>query len=91
MYLQPVEHAYIAVGVADAEADARECGFATTFGGKDYFFFVVEAGVGPKFASQNGPLQGMYRVGVWYDPQDKDRLDGDGTEADDAGVYVSMC
>lgn len=90
VYWQPTDFCYIAAGVADAQADAREGGFNTTFNGEDYFFYVLEAGITPHIDSANGPLQGAYRLGIWYDPQPKDRLDGGGTEQDDVGAYVSL-
>ena len=90
VYFQPSECCYIAAGVADAQADARESGFATTFNGQDYFFYILEAGFAPQIPSARGPLQGMYRVGLWYDPQPKDRLTGTGSESDDVGFYLSL-
>jgi len=90
VYFQPSDCCYMAVGVADAQADARESGFATTFNGQDYFFYILEAGLAPQIPSARGPLQGTYRVGLWYDPQSKDRLDGDGSESDDVGFYLSL-
>jgi len=90
-YFQPSDCCYIAAGIADAQADARECGFATTFNGDHYFFYVLETGLAPQFPSARGPLQGTYRVGLWYDPQPKDNLDGSGSESDDLGFYLSLC
>ncbi len=90
LYLQPAEWWCISAGVADAQADVRETGFNTTFNGENYFFYVFEAGVTPQLPSNKGPLQGTYRVGIWYDPQPKERNDGAGTETDDAGFYISF-
>jgi len=89
-YLQPVDWWYISAGVADAEADARETGFNTAFHDSDNFFSIFETGVVPHLSSHNGPLPGAYRVGMWYDPQSKERLDGRGTERDDVGFYTSI-
>jgi len=90
VYVQPLEWLYVAGGVADADADARETGFNTAFSAPDNFFTVVETGVAPLVASSNGPLPGAYRVGLWYDPQPKERLDGTGEERDDLGFYLSL-
>ena len=43
-----------------------------------------------QFESANGPLQGAYRVGVWYDPQGKDRFTGEDVKPDDSGFYASF-
>ena len=90
VYYQPVEQVYVSAGVADARADGRETGFRTAMHGADDFFSILEAGVTPQISSNNGPLQGAYRVGVWYDPQPKDRHDGSGARRDDVGFYVSL-
>jgi len=66
---------YVEAAIADAQADARETGFNTTFNGDDYFFYIFEAGITPLFSSANGPLQGAYRAGLWYDPQPKANSD----------------
>ena len=36
----------------------------------------------------NGLMRGAYRVGVWYDPQDKPRNSGS-MKRDDVGFYIS--
>ena len=89
-YLQPAEWWYVSAGVGDAQADARETGFNTTFNGDHYFLYVFETGVAPQLPSDNGPLQGTYRLGLWLDPQPKDRNDGNGVEIDDIGFYLSF-
>ena len=89
-YYNPTDSWYIGVGVADAQADARETGFRTTFGDEDYFFYIAEAGITPQLDSENGPLQGAYRIGTWYDPQDKARLaNSSSIKRDDVGFYLS--
>lgn len=83
---------YLMGGVADAQADARETGFRTTFTGEDYFFYMVETGVTPVLGSENGALPGAYRVGFWYDPQPKANTDYDSagkSYRDDTGFYVT--
>ena len=90
VYFQPSDCCYISAGLADAQADARESGFATTFNGDHYFFYILEAGLAPQIPSARGNLQGTYRIGLWYDPQPKDRLDGNGSESDDVGFYLSL-
>ena len=90
LYLQAVKWWYVAAGVADAQADARETGFNTAFHDEDYFFSTFETGLTPQIPSKNGSLQGAYRVGFWYDPQPKDKHDGSGTKRDDLGFYLSF-
>ena len=89
LHLEPAQWCYVSAGIADAQADARETGFNTTFNGDHYFFAVFEAGVVPQLPSNQGPLQGAYRLGLWFDPQPKDRNDGNGSETDDLGFYLS--
>lgn len=90
LYYQPVDWLYAGAGVADAQSDAREVGFRTAFHDEDDFFTIVEAGVVPQIASKKGALLGAYRIGLWYDPQAKDHLDGAGSKDDDVGFYVSV-
>jgi len=73
-------------------ADVRETGFNTTFNDEDYFFYIFETGITPQFGSKNGPLQGAYRIGLWYDPQPKantDYADAGRSYRDDVGFYLS--
>ena len=88
--IQPAEWWYVAAGVADALADARESGFNMAFGGGNEFFSIYEAGIVPNLPSPNGAMPGAYRIGIWYDPQPKDRFDGRGAETDDLGFYISV-
>ena len=93
VYISPIlkgEPAHITA--EDAQTDARETGFRTAFHSEDYFFYVAETGVAPKLDSAKGPLQGTYRVGLWYDPQPKantDRADAGKNYRDDIGFYFS--
>ncbi|MFH1369674.1 MAG: carbohydrate porin [Planctomycetota bacterium] len=83
---------YASAAVADAEADLRETGFNTTFGGEDYFFYIAETGITPVFGSANGSLPGAYRIGLWYDPQPKattDLADEGKSYRDDVGFYIT--
>ena len=88
LYWNPIEWWYASVGVADAQADARETGFRTTFGGEDYFFYIFETGVSPRLNSANGLLQGTYRIGLWNDPQPKANSDSTKNYRDDVGFYL---
>ncbi len=90
MFYNPSDTWYVSAAAADAQNDARETGFRTTFHDEDYFFYVFEAGITPEFSSQNGPLQGAYRVGLWFDPQPKANSDGSKNYRDDTGVYLSF-
>ncbi|MBN2583587.1 MAG: carbohydrate porin [Planctomycetes bacterium] len=84
-----VEWWYVSAGIGDAEADARMSGWNTAWSGPDYFFSCFETGVMPRLPSANGPLQGAYRLGLWYDPQPKARFDGSRDKRDDLGLYLS--
>jgi porin len=92
VHYSPTKLWYASAAVADAQADVRETGFNTTFGGEDYFFCIFETGLTPKLESENGPLQGAYRIGLWYDPQPKantDYLGAGKSYRDDVGFYLS--
>jgi porin len=83
---------YASAAVADAQADVRETGFRTTFGGEDYFFYIAETGITPLFGSANGALAGAYRIGLWYDSQPKasaDLADAGKSYRDDVGFYTT--
>ncbi|MBP8604844.1 MAG: carbohydrate porin [Phycisphaerae bacterium] len=89
IYWNPIENWYLSAGTADAQADKRETGFNTAFHQEDYFIYMAETGITPQIDSPKGPLQGAYRLGVWYDPQPKLQSDSDKKYRDDAGVYIS--
>lgn len=88
LHWNPVEDWYLSVGAADAQSDGRETGFNTAFHEEDYFLYIAETGITPQLDSANGPMQGAYRIGFWYDPQPKAYSDGP-EERDDHGFYVS--
>ena len=90
LYVEPVEGFYVAAGVADAQADARETGFNTAFHDEDYFFGVFETGLAITVPAPWGSLPGGYRAGVWYDPQDKERFEKGTTKRDDVGFYLTF-
>jgi len=89
VYYNPFHSWYVSAAVTDAQADTRETGFRTTFGGEDYFFYIFETGVAPRLDSAKGPLQGTYRIGLWNDPQPKANSDGTKNYRDDVGFYTS--
>ena len=89
VYYNPARFWYVSAAVADAQADIRETGFRTTFHDEDYFFYIFETGITPQLSSANGPLQGAYRAGLWYDPQPKAHSDTTKTYRDDVGFYLS--
>ena len=77
-------------GLIDADADGRETGFRTAFHGEDHFFSALEAGFRSTLESTHGPLSGMYRLGLWYDPQPKAHSNSDREYRDDVGLYTSI-
>ncbi len=91
-FYSPIERWYLSAAVVDAQNDFRETGFKTTFCGEDYFFYIFETGITPQIDSSKGPLQGVYRVGIWNDPQPKansDYADAGKSYRDDVGFYLS--
>jgi len=90
VHYNPTRLWYLSAAVADAKADIRETGFRTTFHDEDYFFYIAETGITPKLHSARGPLQGAYRAGIWYDPQDKQELSNGKTHRDDTGFYATL-
>lgn len=84
------EQLYVSAGIADAQADGRETGFDTTFHHEDFFLYMLETGLTTKIYVPNGPLTGNYRIGLWYEPQDKGYFSDTGkTRRDDTGYYAS--
>jgi len=90
VHYNPIEWWYASIGAADAQADARETGFRTTWHKEDYFFGICETGITPHFHSAKGILPGAYRIGLWYDPQDKEYFSGSSVKRDDMGFYLSF-
>jgi len=91
-FYNPIGRWYLSAAVVDAQNDFRETGFNTTFCGEDYFFYIFETGIAPQINSSKGPLQGVYRVGLWSDPQPKantDYADAGKSYRDDVGFYLS--
>jgi len=89
LHVEPVEGLYFTAGAADANADARETGFNTVFTGEDRFLSIYETGITPRLPSPNGLLQGAYRIGFWLDSGPVDRMDAQGAERDNTGLYLS--
>ncbi|MBN1127019.1 MAG: carbohydrate porin [Sedimentisphaerales bacterium] len=84
---EPAEDWFVQAAIADAQAQKRETVFRTTFHDEDHFFSVIETGVRPRFWG----LDGTYRLTLWYDPQDKEYLDGSvRSKRDDLGFGLSM-
>jgi carbohydrate-selective porin OprB len=69
VFWNPFGDWYLSFGAADAQADKRETGINTAFHDEDYFVYMAETGITPRFNSANGLLQGAYRVGIWYSPE----------------------
>ena len=81
---------YLMGGAADIQADGRETGFRTAMHKEDYFLYMLETGKSIELNSANGPMPGTYRLGVWFDGQDKGRISDDTkTRHSDFGIYTS--
>jgi porin len=89
VHFKPVDFFYLSAGVADARSNGRSTGFSTTFDDPD-FFYIVESGVNGRHDLGMGPLKGLYRAGLWYDPQDKDEFSGSSSCSDDVGFYFGF-
>ncbi len=90
LYYNPIQWWYFGAGVVDAAANARESGFHTTFHNENDYFSVYETGITPQLNSDNGPLQGAYRIGLWNDPQPKGNTDAAKNRKYDVGYYLSF-
>jgi len=88
-YWEPVDGWYLAAGVADAEADARETGFTTAFSGPERTFSIYETGAAVDLPCGERRLPGAYRVGFWVNHY-AEYLDGRGSRRDVPGFYVSL-
>ncbi len=86
----PAENAYVSFGVSDAEPRRGQAGFNTAFNHETAYFYVTEAGYTYMFSSRNGELHGILRGGIWYDPQEKEKLHTAGTKRDDYGFYCNF-
>ena len=53
------------------------------------FSYVLETGAGGQLDSDNGPMEGTYRAGLWVDGQNKARFSNGKNYRDDTGVYLS--
>jgi porin len=89
VHFTPIEWWYVSLGAADAQADAKETGFRTTFHDEDYFLYMCETGITPVLNSTRGPLPGAYRIGIWNDPQPKANSDSEKYYRDDTGIYTT--
>jgi porin len=89
-YYHPMGSLYLSAGAADADADARETGFNTTFDGDSDFFYIFETGITPKIDSAKGPLQGAYRIGMWVDGKDKQKFSNGEEVRNDTGFYTTF-
>ncbi len=98
LVVQPVDWFYALAVANDGQAKGNTPGFNTTFHDEDYFFFAAEVGLMPIWETAWGELPGGYRLGIWYDPQPKDRYFNDlggrrltvPTKRDDVGFYFNM-
>ena len=88
--IEPVDGWYISAAIADADADVRETGFNTAFRSPGNFLGILETDFLTQLPSSNGPLEGAYRIGMWYGHQAKDYLDGSGSKSNDIGGYLSF-
>jgi len=67
VFAEPVDGFYMSAGIADANADNRTTGWHTAFEEDANTLTIFETGITPTLPSANGPMQGAYRVGAWYD------------------------
>jgi porin len=89
VFFRPVEHWYAAAGVGDGRSKENTTGFNTAFGSGTRVLSLAETGYIAELPSENGPMHGAYRIGMWYDSREKDRFDGTDVKRGDTGMYVS--
>ncbi len=89
IFMEPYKNWYVSAAVQDAQADARETGFNTALHDKDYFFYIMETGFLSESYTDNGPVPGAFRFGMWYDPQPKERFTSGSIKRDDLGFYTA--
>ncbi len=102
VFVEPIDRVYFSMAVADAEGERGRASWDTAFDG-DAWFFIFETGITPVIPVFGVDLPGAYRVGFWYDTQDKMRFGTAGmiqgevpiyiagsTKHDDIGFYVSI-
>lgn len=90
VHWHPAKRWYFSIGVIDAMADSSETGFRTAFHDQDYFFYILEAGTNRQLDSNNGPLCGTYRIGMWNDPRPKGNSASTELYRDDTGFYANF-
>ena len=90
LYATPVESWYVSAAMADAQADNRETGFNSAFHDEDDLFYIAETGFIPQWQSDGDARPGAYRLGLWLESRDKERLDATGSRKEDVGFYVSF-
>jgi porin len=91
------DSAYVQAAVLDAQSEPRQTNFNTAFHDEDWFRFFLETGCRPQLDLGGGSLDGHYRVGLWYDGNEKrqfkDTLGGrlkDTVEHGDWGGYIGF-
>lgn len=70
--VRPTEWLYVQAAAVDAEGVQSKTGFETAFHDDDLFVALGEIGFTPKFETDRGPMPGVYRAGVWHNPQTRD-------------------
>ncbi|MBL7223825.1 MAG: carbohydrate porin, partial [Candidatus Brocadiae bacterium] len=86
--VRPVEGFYLAATALDAEAEGCKSGRDTLLGGDPQWFLAAEAGVEVALPAGEKALPGTYRVGLWRDPLNYERLDNGREESSEWGLYA---
>jgi len=92
--IQPTSWWTINLGAIDAQSELYETGFSTAFHEEAWFLAYAETTFKPNLPSKRGPLAGNYRIGLVYDPRQRNgfplpRRDPE-SRGDDYGEYVSV-
>ena len=93
VFWSPIADWYLSAGASDAQARMRQTGFNTAFHDEPHYIYLAETGITPQLDSANGPLQGAYRIGMWYSPEPRanTQAKADGLAwRDDTGFYLSF-
>ncbi len=92
--IRPCSWYTLTVGGADAQRVLYKPGFSTTFHDEAWFLAWVENEFHVKIPTDRGPLPGNYRIGLVYDPTERDVFVSPRARprqrGDDVGLYLSL-
>jgi porin len=95
LFLNPADWLQLTFSTADADATPFQPGFDTAFDSWTTLFGYLEIGLRPELLARGGTLPGNYRLGLIWDPRQKERFGETGAgparvTRGDAGFYLSF-